>query len=227
MFNIFKKKTKKIVGEWEYNLLNAVINKLPLKYSFLNNQITSEFILDMVPNEMLGVGWKRMILNQNLYNSFRINTEINYKLSNIYVFDLIDKSYKKIELDLYEGIIIGYYLENTQNNMLFDLDNIDISNLKEIPYENIDKNELKKIMGKVNNDILNMLDVNSTFKIEIPEGIFYTIKDFGDGNYLSMNEKGSVFLMIHDPYEVKMLFENKDSFYKSLETGEFNFTKYY
>ncbi len=75
--------------------------------------------------------------------------------------------------------------------------------------------------------VLSVIDINSTFKIQIPEGVFYVIKDFGDGNYLAMEENGAIYGMIHDPYEVEMLFKNKDVFVNAIESGEFNIFKYY
>ena len=112
MMNIFKKKNSKQIKSWEYQLLEAIVDKLPSKYSFLKNQINSEFILDSVPNELLDKGWKRILCNQNLYNAYR-NDNINYKLVGINVFESESQSYKSVELDLYEGIIIGYKIEDT------------------------------------------------------------------------------------------------------------------
>jgi hypothetical protein len=224
MFNLFKKKPIKKIQEWEYTLLKEVVRRLPVKYSFLINQVNSEFILDSVPNEFLEHGWKRIICNQNLYNSIK-NTNINYKIVGIKIFDLVVKSYKSIELDLYEGILIGYKVD--ENSGRYDFKNIDLKNLREKPYENKDRDVLKRIIGKVSDDILTQLSIEDAFKIELPEGDFYVIKDFEDGNYLSMNEKGGVFGMIHDPYEIEKLFENKESFFEALKLGEFSITEYY
>lgn len=224
MFNIFKKKRPKNMQEWEYCLLKQIIKKLPSKYSFLSNQINAEFILDSVPNEILEHGWKRIIFNQNFYNSFKISN-INYKLVGIKVFDLESESYKNVEIDLYEGIIIGYKIE--ENNEQFDFEKIDVKNLQEEAYENKDKDELVRIMGTVSDDVIVQLDVEDAFKVEIPEGKFYVIKDLGDGNYLSMDEKGAVYGMIHDPYEVEKIFNDKESFFEALKSGEFNISKYY
>lgn len=225
MFNLFKKKQAKNIQEWEYDLLKSVAEKLPSKYSFLTNQMNSDFILDSVPNEFLEVGWKRVICDQNVYNSIK-NKSINYKLLGIKIFDLEAKDYKSIELDLYDGILIGYKIDESSSKH-FDYENIDIKNLREKLYENKEKEELEKIIGTINGEILAQLDIEDTFKIEVPEGEFYVIKDLEDGNYLSMNEKGSVYGMIHDPYEVEKLFDTKESFFEALKSGEFSISKYY
>src|SRR5690606_31432253 len=101
MFNLFKKKKAKNMQEWEYTMLQAIVKELPPKYSFLVNQVTPKFILDSVPNEFLEDGWKRIICDQNLYNSFK-NNRINYKIEGIKIFNLETSSYKNVDLDLYE-----------------------------------------------------------------------------------------------------------------------------
>ena len=42
-----------------------------------------------------------------------------------------------------------------------------------------------------------------------------------------MNEKGAVYGMIHDPYEVEKLFDSKESFFEALKSGEFSISEYY
>lgn len=210
--------------EWEYALLKAIAEKLPSQYSFLIHQMNPDFILDSLPNEFLESGWKRIVCDQNLYNKLKTKT-INYKLVGIKVFDITLQRYIDIELDLYEGIIIGYKINSS--NDLFDLSKIDLKNIREKQFENKDKTDLKKIIGSVDEDLLSELEIDNTFKIEIHEGVFYVIKDLEDGNYLSMNPKGAVYGMIHDPYEIEKLFDNKESFFEALKSGEFSVSEYY
>ncbi|QLG44901.1 hypothetical protein [Costertonia aggregata] len=107
-----------------------------------------------------------------------------------------------------------------------DFEKIDTSKIKEKHFKNEEKEFLKTLIGKVSKDILSQLDIKSTFKIELEDGDFYVLKDLEDGNYLSMNEKGSVYGMIHDPYEVEKLFDTKESFFEALKSGEFSISKY-
>lgn len=79
-------------------------------------------------------------------------------------------------------------------------------------------------MGNVDNDVLSKLDINLTFKIDVDEGEFYVIKDLGDGNYLSMDQNGAVYRMIHDPYKIEKIVEDKENFYQALKNGAFDIT---
>jgi hypothetical protein len=224
MFDFFKRRKTKSIQDWEFQILNAVVDKLPPQYSFLKNQVNEDFILDSVPNEFLRHGWKRIICNQNLYNAFKNNT-INYKIDGIEILDSISKTYKKLEIDIYEGIIIGYRLEG--NSGQFDFSSINLKNLHESQFPNKSKGELEKILGHVDEEALLKLDINDTFKIELPEGIFYVVKDLGDGNYLSINKSGEVFGMLHDPFEIDKIFNNKRDFFDALKKGEFVIEDYF
>ncbi len=223
MFNLFKKKKTKNIQEWEYELLEVVVKKLPSKYSFLINQINSNCILDSVPNELLMKNWKRIIWNQKLYDSLK-NKSINYKLINIKVFDLESKDYKRIHLDLYEGILIGYRLDNNSGNL--DFENITIDDLQEELYQDKKEKEIHEIWGDIPSDLAAVLDLDDTYKIEIPEGEFYIIKDLGNGNYLSIDQGGAIYGMVHDPYEIEKLFEDKHLFFEALKSKEFHLQEY-
>lgn len=224
MFNIFKKKKNRNIKEWEFLLLQKIAEKLPLKYAFLKRQIHPDFFLDSTDNVLLGDNWKRVICNQNLYRFYK-NNDINYVIENILVYNLDSTTYINVDIDVYNGIIIGYRIHS--NSERFDVNLIDIDKIREKQFINKDLAELKIILGDIPLNIASLLNIDDTFKIEIPEGCFYVIKDLGNGDYLSMDTQGNVFGMIHDPYEIEKLFDSKESFYDALNSGEFNILEYY
>jgi hypothetical protein len=64
--------------------------------------------------------------------------------------------------------------------------------------------DLINYINDIDEDLIIFLkNMDDTFQIEIPEGIFYSIKDLGEGNYLTVNENGEVYELLHDPYSVK------------------------
>ncbi len=223
MFKFFKKNSKQI-KEWEYNVLKAVAKELPVKYSYLVDQVHPGFIVDSVPNELLNSGWKRVICDLDQYNLIK-RKEVNYKISGIKVYDSHSKYYKEIQLDVFEGILIGYKIEDPDSD--FDLDRIAVNNIQEKSFGNEGSKELDLILGEMKNEFNRYLDLDSTFKIEIEEGDFHVIKDLQDGNYLSMDENGAVYGMIHDPYEIEKLFDTKEAFFLALKSGRFIIEEYY
>jgi len=225
MFKIFKKKKSKSIQEWELPFLSGLVVKLPKKYSFLTNQMETEFILDSLENVFLKNGWKTIVFNQNQYDSF-LNKTLNFKLSGIKVYDSGQQAYKNVELDINNGILIGYRIEGTFSGN-FDFNKIDLSRFQEKTIDNEDKESLEFIIGTLDETTKSILDLENTFKLELEEGEFYTIKDLGNGDYLSVDNFGAVFGIIHDPPEVERLFDNMDGFFKALKAGDFDVNDYH
>ncbi|WP_287754040.1 hypothetical protein [Microcystis sp. M112S1] len=201
--------------------MEGIAKKLPKKYSFLQLQINKDFILDSVPNEFLKSGWKRTILNQNLYPSYR-NNKINYQLKGIRVYDPSEDKLKEIELDLYEGILIGYKAQEGQ----FDLDRIDLDHLKECEFSPSQEDlKYQKLFEGKKSDYLDPL--GDGYEIQLSGNNYYVIKDLEDGNYISIDDKGKVYGMFHDPYLIEMINEDVKEFIDQVNTGMFSIDKYY
>lgn len=220
MLNIFKKRQVKHIQEWEYDLLKSIAQKLPEKYSFVLKQVSKDFILDSVPNEFLNKGWKRTILNQNLYPAHR-NNDINYQLTGIKIYDLKNGQQREVDLDLYEGVLIGYKVQDGE----FDFDRIDITDLREEIFTSSEQDSKYKqfLSGKKSKH----LDLHNGFEIELSGKNYYVIKDLEDGNYLSIDDTGKVYGMFHNPFLVELIHENVGEFIHQVNTGEFSIDQYY
>jgi hypothetical protein len=219
MLNFFKKRRIKHIQDWEYDLLRSIAVKLPKKYSFLSAQIDPEFLLDSVLNELLNEGWKRTILNQNLYNNYK-NTSINYQMKGILVYDVLESKNKEVQLDLYEGILIGYRVPTGK----FDLERIDLANLKEVGF--VTPTEELKYRELFNGKNSDYLDLNDGFEIQLDNKNYYTIKDLGDGNYISIDSSGKVYGMFHDPYLVELIHGDVQEFIDQVNAGKFSIDDY-
>lgn len=224
MFGIFENKRK--FTKVDDKFFKDVIFKLPLKYHFLRDQIMDQFILGKKVNPFGGKGSYTLLLNANLEHKYLNKSLPNFFiLKDIGIWNKVRNSYEMIELDILQGMFAGYMVRSS----ILDLDSnlIDTSRIKEKKFLDEDKIALSKILGKLDSHILDLLDIQNVFKIEVAEGVFYMIKDLGDGNYLTINQSGAIFMMIHDPYKIEKIFDNKDSFVKSIESGDFNIQKFY
>ncbi|WP_111684809.1 hypothetical protein [Winogradskyella tangerina] len=225
MFKLFRKKNKNLLSEIDFLFLEAISNKLE-NHNFLP-AINKSFIVGKrkgIPSE--GEDSFTYIFNKREEHKYIKKEYPNFFIiKNINAFEKGSKKLCQIEICILTGYIINYLSDIPIENI--DLSSIDTSKSYEKHFDTSDSNELKLILGKVPEQINELLDINETFKIEIVEGEFYVIKDLEDGNYLSMNSKGEVFGMIHDPYEIEKLFDNKDDFFDALKRNEFNIDEYY
>ncbi|MCL1666587.1 hypothetical protein M2T82_00775 [Elizabethkingia ursingii] len=203
MFGLFKKTKKNYeFTEKEINFFREVIKLLPTRYHYLINQLNNDFLISFKPNDLNFKDWYSVQLNAKLEESYG-NPNLGYfQLQNILVFNRSSKKKEKIILSFLEGMFIGFFLEDIKFEN-YVLSQYDTSNLIEKHFKNDNaKEELLKIIRKVDKQKESQFDLEDTFKIELPEGDFYTIKNLGDGNYLAVDNQGVVYKLLHDPYSV-------------------------
>lgn len=222
---MFQNNKQKFTKE-DRTFFENVTSKLPVQYNFLRDQIVDEFILGKKENVLGTPGGCVLLLNANLESKY-INKSLPnfFILKDIGVWHKIKKKYEFIELDILQGMFAGYMLKSKITDL--DSDLVNVSQIKEKHFFDEDKVTLNRIIGKINNHTLSMLDINGTFKIELPEGEHYVVKDLGDGNYLTTNRQGAVFMLIHDPYKVEKIFDDFHSFTDAIESKHFDIQKYY
>lgn len=224
MFNFFKKK-KGITSE-DYVFLQKIVENLPDKYSYLKGQVDPEFILGKKENEISGKGTYTLLLNASLEKKYASKTLPQFFIiKDIFIWNNEKKAYSLIELDILNGMLAGFKLDETYSSL--NLDDIDTSKIKEKNFNNDDAAFVKKILGNTEGKEFDQFDIYSTFKIDDPEGDFYTIKDFQDGNYLSIDSKGAVYLMLHDPLLLEKIFATKEDFIAAVKSNQFDAQAYY
>lgn len=61
-----------------------------------------------------------------------------------------------------------------------------------------------------------LLELESTFEIEVGEKLYYTILDMEGGNYIAIDKKGKVYRLIHDDeFIAKQIATNSNDFLKN------------
>ncbi|WP_454047541.1 hypothetical protein [Chryseobacterium sp. Marseille-Q8038] len=209
MFGLFKKNNKiNFFTEKEVFFFREIIKFLPIRYHYILKQINTEFLISFKPNDLNFKDWYSVQLNANLEKEYNKSKLGYFQLQNILIFNKKSGKKEKIVLSFLEGLFIGFFLEDIKFEN-YILNEYDTSNLREKHFKNDnDKVELLEIIGKLDKQKEAKFDIEDTFKIELPEGDFYTIKNLKDGNYLAVDKKGIVYELIHDPYSVIKKAEN-------------------
>ena len=70
--------------------------------------------------------------------------------------------------------------------------------------KNFDENE-KKILSKY---------LDSTYVINLSDGVFYYIDDIGNGDVVALDKMGTVYLLTHDPAKTIQIFSKEELFEK-------------
>jgi hypothetical protein len=219
MFNLFRKK-KKHIQLWEYEMLKKVAEVLPHPYSFIANQVHPNSLIDAIDHPVLKNDWRMAKYSADMYKRHSQSPKSNGRLIGIKIFDLNDQDYKEIELDLYDGVLIGYRIQTGK----YDLERIDIGNLHFKPFQSEDKLEYEAALKDLKCE---HLELDNGFEIELSGKTYYTIKDLEDGNYIAIDKKGKVYGMFHDPFVIEPISSDLATFIEQLNNGSFSIDEYY
>jgi hypothetical protein len=220
MFNLFKKK-KKYIQPWEYELLHGVASALPTKYSYLTKQVAPDSLVDVVDDAVRKNGWKKTKYSPATYQQYlNQSPKLNGLLLGIKVFDLTDQNYNEVELDLYDGALLGCRYPVGK----YDLTRIDVSALR---FKTHQSDENIKYKAALKDLKCNHLDLDNGFEIELSGKTYYTIKDLEDGNYLGIDKKGTVYGLFHNPFIVEPINKDLATFIEQVDNGSFSIEEYY
>ena len=231
MFSFFKRK-KEIsflderleISEKEFELLRRAVATLPNNYDFLRNQINPEFLRGKRINIMSTSGGFSLIFDQNMEKEIR-QPKPYYRLGGIKVLNVEKNVYEPVFLDILDQILIGFSIPSQVE--AYDLDTVKSELVFEKKPRNSAFDNLKAIIGEEYlESVKKYVNLNNIFELELNGEIFYTIHEFGDGNYLAINNKSEVFGLFHDPYKVEKIFNNPKQMVGDLETKIFSLEAY-
>lgn len=198
------KKQKKIQNftDKEINFFKKIVEILPTRYHYIIDQLNKDFLISFKANDLNFKDWYSVQLNAKFEKKYSRPRLGYFQLQNIYIYNKKSGKKEKIIISFLEGMFIGFFMQDIEFDN-YILSEYDTSNLKEKHFKNEnDKQTLMEIIKGVNKAKLSDLEIDDTFKIELPEGVFYTIKNLQDGNYLAVNNIGEVYELLHDPYSV-------------------------
>ena len=201
MLGLFKR-TK--IESWEIELLRTVIKQLPSQCINLINQIDDKLLKSVLLNKSDIAGYVAFTYNWDILKKYDKPNEYDYKFTNINIFDIKSFNYVQYEIYVSSGTISGYSLGKINKNNI-DFSKIDISNLKKVLLGNIDYN---RILPKLNDEEIKIMNPSAIYLVFVNNKEYFHIKDLEDGNFIGIDENKVVYLITHDPIEIKMLNKN-------------------
>ncbi len=179
-----------------------IVEILPTRYHYIIDQLNKDFLISFKANDLNFKDWYSVQLNAKFEKKYSRPRLGYFQLQNIYIYNKKSGKKEKIIISFLEGMFIGFFMQDIEFDN-YILNEYDTSNLKEKHFKNEnDKEALMEIIKGVNKAKLSDLEIDDTFKIELPEGVFYPIKNLQDGNYLAVNNIGEVYELLHDPYRL-------------------------
>ncbi|MEI3038438.1 MAG: hypothetical protein V8T90_05135 [Victivallales bacterium] len=213
-----RKRNKKRSDIQELAALQKIAKALPRKYANVAKQADADL-------------WKESILLGGMPDihalvvqfadareeaSYYDNTFPHYMvLRNIHAKNRKTDLPVDIELYLNRGVLIHYRSTSPLNEL--DTSTVDCSGLEEQTLhdnapETVASGKIAELFRDASPEQLAQLEIGDSYEIELEEGIFYPIKQYESGNILAVNDNGAIFLLRHDPYEVRQLYPSPAEF---------------
>ncbi|MCP4181602.1 MAG: hypothetical protein GY756_27880 [bacterium] len=217
-------KSKKITRN-DLSFLSSIVNALPSKYKYLSGQVNRDFLLKKRINVLGSKETYTIVLNADLEKKYSIpDMPKFFILKRIEIWNNSRKKFEDIELHIIKGMLAGFKVESKYNDL--DLCRIKSDNISEKHFAQEIQKKVANILRDVNEEILSLLDIRDSIEIEFDNKFYYTIKNLGNGNYLALNDSGSIFGLIHDPFEIELLFKSKETFVEAIKSKRFNIDEY-
>lgn len=148
MFDFFKKKKEIKTSKDFFVFFSCLVKILPIKYNYLELQINDDFIIAFKNNILGFENSFTFVLNARLESKY-LNVKLApyFILKGIEVWHLIEKRFIEIELDILNGILGGFKMENIDFDS-YDFNKFNVSEINEKHFENKD---LIKLLKNFNN----------------------------------------------------------------------------
>lgn len=212
MFGLFKRSK---IQDWELQLINNVILSLPEEYSDLMNSINEGLFKGVLTDISDIPGYVSFTFNPSILREYERESERDFKLTNIKVYDKVSSGYLSYEVYVSSGTINGYAI-NGQKNHKIDVDRIDVSRCKKVYIDGLDYNRIVKFFSKEENGLVNPSQVYSVY---IKGQEYFHLKDVDDGDFAGLDENNNLYKITHDPLSVSAI--GRDELSKILKNGHF------
>jgi len=211
MFGLFKK-TSWIIDKEAKQFFQKLFEQLPTEFRFLQEHLKKGLYRRYSHNK-----------DNNYFISFdpahsdkSMVKGKNFEVTNIQVI-AEGQSYQLV-LTIYQGLLVGF---DTAKNIKELKDyKFDTSRVSKAKSKFVAEDKTKRLVKGLYSD---KLDLDDLSEIEVDGKSYYQIKDLEDGNYIAIDNKGQVFVLMHDPFKIKLLNKSVIDFVDGVNSGTFKF----
>ncbi|WP_422079432.1 hypothetical protein [Ulvibacterium sp.] len=207
MFNFFNKKIPKesYVNERDLSNLSVAIKVLPPKYGYLAKQLTKKLMVIRRPNVSLGENWVSFDLDEAHLKKFENNRISNsMEIKGILIKSQSGKEFK-LDLFIIPGGILGAYKIEPKIDIRDEkFVSANSENIKETSLSNETLDFFRsKINSEVTERVIEFLEMSDIFLIEEFDRKLVALKSDKNGNYICCDDSLDVFIIEHDPLQIR------------------------
>lgn len=213
--NLFYSKIKKKhIEKFELKVANLLFEQFPQFKKVIEISKIHEINFTYKP---IGISITRGYYPDS-YQDVQKEHRTHFNLTGILIYNKKIKDFEPIKLNYSYDSLAWIETQNPKKfHVNFDLARIKLNDIviKDLPLTNPDKEITVKILKKLTEEQLNLLELENTFEIEFDEKTYYTILDMEDGNYIAVDKLGAVYRLNHDHNErIRKIADKPMDFFK-------------
>ena len=216
MFGLFKKTRWKIEGK-ALEFFLQVFSKLPTEFQFLSDGLDKGLYKSFSVNHAMKGAFYSIGFDPSQSDKSMIKGK-QFELEDIIIKQ--DGQIYRLNITIDDGLWIGFEI---QKNILY-LNNflVDLSELKKTKSKFSAETKIEELVSGLTCE---QLDFTNLGEFEIDGNLYYQIKDLENGNYITIDNKGKVFSLIHNPYKIELINTSIRQFVDDVNNGIFDFDK--
>jgi hypothetical protein len=199
MFNFFKRSK---VEQWEKTLLQNILSELPPEFIRLRSQVEEGVLRAVSFNTKVIPNYTGFRYNPEIAARYRDERKASYTIKKLKVYDNLSQTYINFEIVVVSEIVAGYATPDHKKVKL-SIDKFDTSDYFIKKFGQQDFDEISSLLSK---ETLAIIQPGDVYQVELDNKIYYHIKDLDDGDFIAIDNKGNVFELSHDPYEIKRVY---------------------
>ncbi|GGH26771.1 hypothetical protein FAZ19_18405 [Sphingobacterium alkalisoli] len=197
MFRFLKNKSK-FVQDWEKQTFKKIFEDLGVEFDTFSKQM--QYTQKIKMDETSKSCFYSLIYPVSFYKDFENRLDTNFKIENIKVHNLKNKESMFIILYFASNIFLAYSTSLARSKFEFDYKNIDLSGIKIAMWGDTEGLQVLELLTKEEEHYVNSGDIYIS-KIEGKE--YFHLKELEDGDFVGIDKDSNVFVITHDPLEVK------------------------
>ncbi len=217
--NIFNRRTRpKHIERFGLNIAELLKNEFPqLKKAIGLSKVHGINFMENPQGISVSKGY-----GNKVFEEINRNHKTRFNLTGILIWNRIKKTFEPVKLFYNYDTLNQIEIENPRYfHKIFDLDKIEKKDVKveHLTMVNSDQKIAEKALKSLTKEQLKMLELDSTFEIELDQKLYYTILDMEDGNYFAVDKNGKIYRLNHDHEERIRVVANKPSDFFKIYNG--------
>lgn len=182
-------------------MLLKILSQLPMEYQFLTEQIEDGLIRGFAISEKAPGNKHKVLFNVAVLNRYEKKEKGYFRITGPEVLNLNTNKYAKVDLYYYANILQSYATPMTKE-FRPDIQNVRV---KKFHLQSLDGEDFARIKSLLEKEAMSKINPNDVYEVILEGKTYFHLKDLQDGDFIGIDQKGTLYKITHDPYNLEEL----------------------